>query len=98
MAHYKSVHKDDLIDDDSRTLLEMSFSRGVAGASDSTGAIASRPNHREPRITFLAYGPGITQALAFLPMNGDLILMCFNFNECLGNKLMRSSKEIQQLR
>ncbi len=45
MAHLKSSHKDALIDDGSRTLLELRFSRGVAAASDSTLASAAGLDH-----------------------------------------------------
>jgi len=41
MAHLKSSHKDALIDDGSRTLLALGFSRGVAAASDSTHVSAA---------------------------------------------------------
>ncbi len=41
MAHLKSAHKDELIDDGSRTLLEMGFFHGVAAASDYTLASAA---------------------------------------------------------
>jgi hypothetical protein len=44
MAHLKSVHKNELIDDGSRTLIEMGFFRGIAAASDSTPASAAGPD------------------------------------------------------
>jgi hypothetical protein len=45
MAPLKSDHKDELIYDGSRTLLEMGFSRGVTAASDSTPAPAAGPDN-----------------------------------------------------
>ncbi len=59
MVHLKSKHKDELIDDGSRTLLEMGFSRGVAAASDSHHASAAGPDNlhtahanRRPPLSF----------------------------------------------
>jgi hypothetical protein len=67
MAHYKSVHKDALINDESRTLLEMVFSHAPARANDSIVATVVGPYHMEPRITTRVSGPTITQALLFGP-------------------------------
>jgi hypothetical protein len=64
IAHYKSAHKNDLIDDVNRTLLGLRFSRGVAAASDSTAASDAGPYHI---LTSPVIRLATTQALAFGP-------------------------------
>jgi hypothetical protein len=93
MAHYKSVHKDDLIDDDSRTLIKMGFSRGAAGASDSTSATVAGPCHIEPRITAHASGPSITQAIAFSPIIATLHVTAQRGLDLDGLQLCRMSRQ-----
>ena len=67
MAHYKFIHKDELIDDDRRTLLDMGFSRGPPLVSDSTSALSTGPNKVQSRNTTPIRGQAITQPLPFRP-------------------------------
>jgi hypothetical protein len=106
MAHYKSIHKNELIDDDNMTLLDMGFSSGPHVASDSTNALAIGPNEAQSRNTSPTRGPTIAQPLPFgpvtllflLPLKGNLIKTGNSFGDCVGNMLIQSSRRIQQQR
>jgi hypothetical protein len=64
VAHCKSAHKNDVIDDGNMTLRESGFSRGVTAASESS--VASAAGLYYIRAS-LASRPSTTQALAFGP-------------------------------
>ena len=81
MAHLKSAHKDELIDDGGRTLLEMGFSRGVVAASDSDPISVAGPDNLSATPTngqaiatseIPATKPAITTHLATAEWEHDL--------------------------
>ncbi len=104
MAHLKSAHKDERIDDGSRTLLEMGFSRGVAAASDSTRASAAGPDnfltaHANGQAIATSDMPATTPAIATHPATVEWghDLDGQHIDECLGNRWMKLSRRFLQL-